>query len=446
MGNADGKAGGKPERRRFANRGPRRKIRGFCAMCLVPFLAALAPENRAAAFDRDAYAPGLDFAVPPLLEPYLAGAPEISARAAVLVDAATGTVLFSKNPNEAIPPASLTKLMTMHLAQNAVEAGSASFDETVPVGAESWARNQPPFSSLMFLEPGQTVTLGELLLGLAIPSGNDAAVAVAMRFAPSPAEFARAMTLEAERMGLSATRFVEPAGISPGNATNAAEFASFARGYLLRHPESLARFHSVREFAFPQAGNVREPLRSNPGTIRQENGNPLLRTFPGTDGLKTGFIPESGYNLALTASRDGTRFLAVILGAPTAADRARDGTLLLSWAFENFRTIRPAAPNPRPARLWKGRERLAGLVPERSADFTAPLDRIGDRFAPLWFSAETDGPLVAPLPAGRPVGWMVLADASGEVHRVRLLTEREHERGNFFRRVWDALRLFLGAR
>jgi len=397
-------------------------------------------------FDRNAFAPGLNFDTPPLLVPHLAGGPDVSARAVVLLDAATGTVVYSKNPMLEIPPASLTKVVAMHLALNEVAEGRASLDEVVPIGVESWARNQPRYSSLMFLEPGQTVTLRELMVGLAVPSGNDASVAVAMRFAPSVDAFSAAMTREVRRMGLTRTSFVEPSGISDRNMTTAAEFAAFSREYLRLHPQSLEYFHSVQEFGFPAAHNVRPALRASPGTIVQANRNHLLRTFPGADGLKTGFIPASGFNVALTAARDGTRFIAVILGAESAFHRNRDGELLLSWAFDNFRTVHPGMPHIEPVRLWKGRERRAMLRPAEPISFTAPLDRIGDRSAPLWFAVETDAPLVAPLPAFHPAGWLVFADDVGEVHRVRLVTAREYQRGNIFRRIWGAIRLFFGVR
>ncbi|MCL2558191.1 MAG: D-alanyl-D-alanine carboxypeptidase, partial [Treponema sp.] len=322
-------------------------------------------------------APGIVMGTGERLAPRMAGAPEISARAAVLIDAATGTALFAKNHDDEIPPASLTKLMTMRIAQAEIAAGRASLEEIVPIGVESWAQSQPPFSSLMFLEPGQRVTLGELLAGLAVPSGNDAAVAVALRFAPSVQEFSAAMTREARRMGLSRTRFVEPAGISDLNVTTAAEFAAFSRAYLGAHPESLARFHSMQEFSYPLERNATEARRASPGTIRQTNNNPLLWTFPGADGLKTGYIPASGYNIALTAERNGTRFIAVILGAPTAEDRARDGEALLTWAFDNFATVRPVAPLLAAEPLWQGAQRQARLAIALPLDFTAPADKAG---------------------------------------------------------------------
>jgi len=377
------------------------------------------------------------------LEPYLATAPEIVSRAAVLLDAETGTILYAKNPDEEISPASLTKLMTMHLVLKEVDSGRASLNEIIPVRTESWALKQPPRSSLMFLAPGQIVTLREIMLGLAVSSGNDAAVAAALRIAPSVADFAALMTTEARSMGLRKTRFTEPSGISEDNITTAAEFAALCREYLRQHPRSLAEFHSVREFAYPQADNVAEAFRDNPMTIVQTNRNTLLRTFPGVDGLKTGYIDEAGYNIALTARRNDTRFIAVILGAPAhpGGDRIRDrdSERLLSWAFENFKTVRPEIKQPAPARLWKGKQKWVELELADAPAFTAPVGRA----ASLQFTEEVDHPLIAPLSAWYPVGWLVISDEAGELHRVRLITARAYQRGNIFKRAWDTIRLLF---
>jgi D-alanyl-D-alanine carboxypeptidase (penicillin-binding protein 5/6) len=390
----------------------------------------------------------LNFNTPPLLAPYIAAAPEIISHAALLLDAETGTVLYAKNPDEGIPPASLTKLMTIHLTLQEVDAGRTSLDTIVPIGIESWAQRQPPRSTLMFLAPGQIVTLREIMLGLAVSSGNDAAVAAALHLAPSVSDFALMMTMEARRMGLVKTTFTEPSGISETNITTAAEFAVFCREYLRLHPQVLREFHSVPEFAYPKASNVAEAYRNRPNTIVQSNRNTLL-SFPGVDGLKTGYIDESGYNIALTAQRNGTRFIAVILGAPAqpggAGIRDRDGERLLSWAFENFKTVRPAVGPSEPVRLWKGRDKWAEL------EIAAPLTENGplmftspsERAASLSLREEIDSPLIAPLPAAYPVGWLVISDTHGELHRVRLLTAREYPKGNIFKRIWDSIRLFF---
>jgi D-alanyl-D-alanine carboxypeptidase (penicillin-binding protein 5/6) len=294
------------------------------------------------------------------------------------------------------------------------------------------------------------------MLGLAVSSGNDAAVAAALYMAPSVESFAGMMTAEARRMGLRVTRFVEPSGISEFNLTTATEYAVFCREYVRLHPRSLTDLHSVLEFAYPKAANVPAARRGNPGTIVQANRNNLLRTFPGTDGLKTGYIDESGYNIVLTAQRNGTRFIAVILGAPGRPNgegeriRDSDGETLLSWAFDNFKTVRYPIRPIETARLWKGRQRRVELIPAEDADFsyptepnlvtfTAPVNR-GQN---IYQVTEFTGTLIAPLPATYSAGRLIISDETGELHRIPLVTAQACDQGNIFRRAWDSIRLFF---
>jgi len=369
--------------------------------------------------------------------------PEIKTRAAVLIDAHTGTILYAKNPDDVIPPASLAKLMTMHIAMKEIKEGRASYDEIIPVTAESWAQNQPSRSSLMFLEPGQTVTLRELLLGLAVVSGNDAAVAVALRFAPSMRDFSNLMTEEARRMGLNVTRFVESSGISGTNVTTAAEFASFCRQYISMHPHSMEEFHSVLEFSYPLEHNALPKYGNRIGTIVQENRNSLLQTFPGVDGLKTGFINESGFNIAITAQRNGTRFILVLLGGPSgrsgAIYRASDSASLLNWAFENFKTVYTNINEIENARLWKGKAKNAALRLLESPDFTTHIKRAQN----LNYEVVIPNKLIAPIPKDFPVGYLSISDEHGELSRTPLVTMEAYERGNALKRFWHSIVLFF---
>jgi D-alanyl-D-alanine carboxypeptidase (penicillin-binding protein 5/6) len=376
------------------------------------------------------------------LEPS-ADAPDLGSLSAVLMDAATGTVLYGKNGDTPIPPASLTKLMTIHIALQEIDAGRASLDEIVPLPPESWEANQPYRSSLMHLEEGQIVSLRELILGLAIPSGNDAAVAVALRFGPTVQDFVDRMNAEARRLGLGETRFVEPSGISEDNMTTAMEFAVFCREYIRRHPDSLRDFHSVLEFAYPRAANVAPEYRRNVGTWRQRNHNTLLTRVEGVDGLKTGYIDEAGYNIALTAARLETRLIAVILGAPASwgGDRIRDadGEKLLSWGFTHYKTLYPPEPEIPPVRIWKGATDWEEPVPAEPVPFTTFTDR-GEN---LRWEVIPDDPVIAPLPRGGNLGVLVLSDQKGELRRIPLVTLREIERGNVFKRGWDSVLLFF---
>jgi D-alanyl-D-alanine carboxypeptidase (penicillin-binding protein 5/6) len=353
------------------------------------------------------------------------------------MDAATGTLLYAINRNDPIPPASLTKLMTAHLALAEVAAERASLDEIVPLPRETWAENQPPHSSLMFLAANQRVSLRELLLGLAIPSGNDAAVAVALRFAPSVEDFVRAMNREARNFGLTETRFVEPSGVSELNTTTALEFALLCRAYITLHPEAMKEYHSIPEFAYPKTANV--PPGQRAGTYVQKNHNSLLGRLEGVDGLKTGYINESGYNIALTAERGGTRFIAVLLGALTDQIRDDDGVRLLTWGFDNFRTLNPVAEYIPPVRIWKGKAKYASLTPAEALTFTVSTRR----GLPLRWSAELEDNLTAPLPAGSPGGTLILSDDRGELRRIPLVLEFDAEQGGFFKRFGDSIGLFF---
>ncbi|MCL2271715.1 MAG: D-alanyl-D-alanine carboxypeptidase [Treponema sp.] len=379
------------------------------------------------------------FITPQLLLSRAQTAPEINSKAAVLIDAVTGALLYSKNPDEEIPPASLTKLMTMHLLFKEIEEGGASYDEIIPVTIESWAQSQPPRSSLMFLAPGQIVTLREIMLGLAISSGNDAAVAAALRLSPSMEAFAQLMTNEARAMGLKVTRFVEASGVSEFNMTTAEEYAWFCRQYIKLHPQSMKEFHSVQEFSYPKEHNVAPAYRNNPRTIQQFNFNSLLRTFPGVDGLKTGYIDESGYNIALTAVRDFTRFILITLGAESTRRREADGNLLLAWAFENFKTVYPVIGEIRKERLWKGLEDEIELFLEGEIEFTSPIDRGNN----LNYEIIIPQVLIAPLPEKHEAGFLIISDEYGELKQMPLLTARSYERGNFFKRLWHSIVLFF---
>ena len=368
---------------------------------------------------------------------------ELYSQSAVVMDAATGTIVYYKNPDDEIPPASLTKLMTMHLVFKEIAGGKASLDEIITPPRESWAVNQLPGSSLMYLAQGQTLSLRELMLGMAIVSGNDAAAAAALRLAPTVDDFIRLMNTEAAAMGLNITRFVDASGYSEENMTTARELAELCRIYLQAHPESLGDFHSVREFTYPRAENVPPERQGNPGTRLRRNNNNLLGRVEGVDGLKTGYIPESGYNIALTAERNGTRFIAVILGAPSewGGDRKRDedGEKLLEWAFERYKTIRPDIGALQSARIWKGKDNYLNFVPEESLDFTALTERGGQ----LSWETELEEPLVAPIYAGQRVGSLVFYDNLGELRRVTLVSAQNAERGGFFKRLFDSIRLFF---
>ncbi|MBE3065326.1 MAG: D-alanyl-D-alanine carboxypeptidase, partial [Spirochaetes bacterium] len=237
----------------------------------------------------------------------------LRARAAILVDQATGRVLYERNADAPFVPASLAKLMSLHIVYEKLEDRSIRADDVVSITTRAWATNQEPGSSLMYLEPGQIVTVEDLMRGTAIASGNDAATALAEYAAGSVEKFVRLMNDECRWLGYRTTRFADPSGLSRDNQASAREFADFCRRYIEWHPQALAELHSLREFFYPLPRNI--PSGSSPflRSYRVYNANYLVWDDFGVDGLKTGHLDDESFTAALTAQRGGTRLIAVLL-------------------------------------------------------------------------------------------------------------------------------------
>lgn len=285
---------------------------------------------------------------------------DVNAESAILINADTGDILYEKNADELIPPASMTKLFLMYTVFQKISEGNASLDDIVPLPEETWASHMPPHSSLMFLGKGQTVTLRELMQGVAVCSGNDASHAIALYLFGSEEEFIREVNEEIKKCGLVNTKVVEPSGYSEENITTAREMAAFSRIYISKFPESLKEYHSLKKFVYPKPENIAKEdvgkpvqnlAKGHPDSIwsglEQINTNKLLKTLDGCDGIKTGYIDESGYNLSLTCIRNGERYISVTMKGPGGryADgdplRQKDGTTLMEFAFGNFIEINP---------------------------------------------------------------------------------------------------------
>lgn len=368
---------------------------------------------------------------------------------AILIDAATGSILYEKNADAVIPPASMTKLVVMYVVFQEIATGRISLDDIVPLPPESWAVNAPPQSSLMFLAEGQTVTLRELLLGLAVASGNDAAVAVAHYVSGSVDKFIERMNREMELLGLEKTRFVEPSGYSELNLTTPREFAAFARTYLSRYPESLEAFHSQATISYPQEHNLAEWHKGKEQSIFQRNTNKLLEVLPGCDGLKTGFIYESGYNLSLTAQRGETRFISVTMMGPGTGSvegnryRVADGTTLMEWAFSCFATHFKAEIKPLAIPVLGGNKSSVTVAPLHTNPLTVPalLKDESPTTAAHSITAQINIPsyIQAPLQAGDVVGKITYSLGDIVLEEVPLLAVTSIDEGNVFKQLLDKL-------
>ncbi|MEE3502470.1 D-alanyl-D-alanine carboxypeptidase family protein [Acidiphilium acidophilum] len=255
----------------------------------------------------------------PLALPGMAAPPELPAQASyVLMDAKTGAVIAEKAPDLAWPPASLTKLMTAYLVYQAIAHGTLKMDQTVPVSDAAWHTG----GSRMFISPGMTVTVDQLLHGLIIDSGNDAAVALAQAVAGSRSSFVGLMNHEAKVLHLDRTHYVNVDGLpDPTLRTTAMDVAKLSRAIVTDYPQYL-KISVLKHYTFDK--------------IRQRSWNPVLFRDPTVDGLKTGRTNEAGHCIDATALRDGRRLIAVVLGGPNWVTSTNDIESLLDYGYQFY--------------------------------------------------------------------------------------------------------------
>jgi serine-type D-Ala-D-Ala carboxypeptidase (penicillin-binding protein 5/6) len=370
----------------------------------------------------------------------------VSARSAILIDQASGRVLYQHAADEPFVPASLAKLMTLHIVMQRLDDRSIKRSDVVCLTANAWAVHQAPGSSVINLGPGQIVTVEELMKGAAIASGNDAATALAEYVAGSVERFVAMMNDEARFMGYSTMRFTDPAGVRDDNRVTAREFADFCRRYIALHPGALTELHSLREFEYPLPQNMPNGRLSPKNTKKQYNGNYLV--WGGiVDGLKTGHLDDENFTAALTARRGGTRLVAVVLGisgeslTEGARKRMEDGLTLLRYGFGHFSTLALDTPTLPPVRVWKGEAREVAMAPSEPVSITVrPEER-----SRLTYMVTARMPVVAPVLKGQRVGDLIYSAGSEEVGRVPLLATADVERAGLLRRAWDGISLGLAS-
>jgi len=365
--------------------------------------------------------------------------PWVAARSVIVMDDETGSILYAKSPDLVIPPASLTKLVSLHVVYEEIKAGRLAEDELVSIDKRDCSPYIPYGSTLMYLRPGMKVSVIDLMRGAAVVSGNDAAFALARRISGSNEAFTIKMNAAVGALGLHGLYFVEPSGLSELNRITARGYAEFCRLYMKLHPQALGELHSLHFIEFPRPEH--DTLDYHPvGRIVQYTKNNLVLSYPGCDGLKTGYIIESGYNLAATAKRGNTRFVIVTLGGTGegsplggSAQRSHDGVALLDWAFSSFVTLKPdigAMPSPR---AWYGASKRVRLEPASALAVTLPRS--------LASSVETrvDVPssLDAPLKAGSRVGEVVYSAKGQVLRRVDLVAAADVPKGNIFILIRD---------
>ena len=350
--------------------------------------------------------------------------PSIDAKSWLLMDLSSNQLLAAHDPDERVEPASLTKMMTAYLVFGALRDKKLALDQQVPVSVHAW---KAP-GSRMFIQPGMPVTVDQLIRGMEIESGNDAATALAEAVAGSEDVFVQMMNREAQRLGMSHTHYMNATGLpDPQHYTTARDLAVLASALIRDFPQDYARYYALKEFTYNR--------------ITQANRNRLLWLDPSVDGVKTGHTEEAGYCLIGSAKRGPRRLLSVLLGATSDAARTQDSLKLLNWGYQFFDSVRLYGPDKpvKTVRVWKG---AADQVPVGFLhDFvvTVPKGDAGELKADL----SSPQRLLAPVAKGQQVGELRLTLAGKALGNYPIVALDAVPPAGILGRAWDTLRLWI---
>ncbi len=349
--------------------------------------------------------------------------PQINASSYILIDAATGATLTEFNADQALPPASLTKIMTTYVADNEIKSGRISLNDEVFVSVKAWHTD----GSKMFIKEGTKVRLEDIMRGVIIQSGNDAAIALAEHIGGSEEAFADLMNQHAKDLGMSSSHFTNASGLpDPDHVMSARDLSTLARAVITRFPEPY-KMYGEREFTY--------------NNIRQPNRNALLFTDRNVDGMKTGFTDAAGYCLVASAIRDGQRLIAVVMGTPSANARAEEAEKLLGYGFRFFETTQIIAANQvmGSAKVWSGKtdvvevgvqDALITTIPRGAADKLTTTLTLNDKIR-------------APIAIGQVLGTLKVTAGTQVFYDGPVVALQEVEQGSWLKRFMDWLHLFF---
>ncbi len=345
---------------------------------------------------------------------------ETKARAAFVIDQTTGTVLLEKNADEALPPASMSKLMTIYMAFEAIANGRLDIAEKLSVSSHAASFG----GSSMFLDTTDRVTVEDLLRGVIVLSGNDASVVLAEALSPDGSEggFARYMTERGREMGMTNSTFSNASGWpATGHRMSMRDLALLAERIIVDYPTYYPLFAET-EFAF----DGRVPSNS-------QNRNPILQMGIGADGLKTGHTQEAGYGLVGSAKQGDRRIIFVITGLQSAEQRAEESAKIVNWAFRQFaqKDLLEAGTRIADADVWMGEAPTVGLTVAEDISLLVPALRADQVAANVIY----DGPLEAPIAAGQKVGELVITLEDLPEQRFPVVTSDAVPAGGFETRL-----------
>ena len=340
------------------------------------------------------------------------GSLNLNCKSAILMEATTGTVLYSQNAEEALPPASVTKVMTLLLVMEAIDAGTIRVDDTVSVSANAASMG----GSQVFLEEGEQMSVEDLLKSVVIASANDAAVALAEYISGSVHAFVAKMNEKAASLGMTATKFENVTGLDD----TAEQHLTSAKDIALMSCE-LVKHSLILQYSSIWMDTIRD------GTFGLTNTNRLVRFYRGCTGLKTGSTSKAGFCVSATAQRDGLSLVCVIMGAETRDIRNAAATTLLDWGFANFALFKEDAGTSEPISVrGSGTREITGSYPS----FSRVVRR--EQLAKIEKSITLTESIVAPTPIGEKIGVVSFHCGEKEIGSVDICTESEIKRIGFF--------------
>lgn len=357
-----------------------------------------------------------------------AAALETKARSAFVLDQTTGTVLLSKNADVPLPPASMSKLMTLYMAFEAIQDGRLSLTEKLRVSEHAMSYK----GSSMYLNTRDRVSVSDLLLGIIVLSGNDACAVIAEALSPDGTEagFAQSMTRRAKQLGMTNSSFANSNGWpSPSQRMSMRDLALVANLLITKFPDFYPMFAET-EFKF----DSRVPANSR-------NRNPLLKLGIGADGLKTGHTQEAGYGLVGSAVQGNRRVIFVISGLASEKDRAREAEAIVSWSFRQFaaHALVKKGEVISEAGVWMGAHDRVALVPDRDVSVLLPVLSGKSANAEVVFAA----PIQAPISAGQTLGELIIKPEGLPETRVPLVAAQDVAQGGFFIRIRTAVHVLM---
>ena len=372
-----------------------------------------------------------------------AAAPQFDtpAKVAYLYDLNSGAVLYAKNPDVRMPPASMAKMMTTEVAFELIDRGQLPLNKMCTVRPETWQKwHGPQAGSTMFLSPGEQVSVENLLKGIVTLSGNDASVVLAECIAGTEQAFTEQMNALAKTIGVTNSHFGTANGWPDNGVTyvTARDLAKIAQATIQRHPKLYKEFYSLPSFTWGKTmGSGKD--------ITQENRDPILGRVPGADGLKTGHTDEAGYGFTGSAEQNGRRLIEVLAGMDSWNQRVQESTRLIEWGFNAWqdKPLFQQGAKVGSAKVQMGSSSEVPLVAPSNLAVSVPAG-LSLTSKPITMKIRYEGPLMAPIAKGQEIAQLVITTGDTPPQIVPLVAGEDVGKAGFFGRIWAGFKQLIG--